>query len=77
MFSQDKVRTRVGGGAEFTGVSPGSAQGAAAGGSGHAHSDLGAAGDAAVAAAQRVQEAVAHARVWNNNDRNITRRHYG
>lgn len=57
------LRTGVDGGAEFTGVPPGSSQGAAAGGAGDAHADLSAAGDAPVAASQRIQETVAHSRV--------------
>lgn len=57
------VRTGVDGWAELTGVSPGSSQGAAAGGAGDAHADLSAAGDAPVAASQRIQETVAHSRV--------------
>ncbi len=62
------VRTGVDGRAEFAGVSPGSTQRAAAGGAGHAHPDLSAAGDASVAAVQRVQEAVPHPRVWQRTE---------
>lgn len=58
-----KLRTGVGRGAQFTGVSPGSAQRAAAGGPGHAHTDLGTAGDSSVSAGQHVQEAVPNAGV--------------
>lgn len=57
------MRTGVGRGAQFTGVSPGSSQRAAAGGSGHAHADLSAAGDSSVSAGEHVQEAVPNAGV--------------
>lgn len=57
------MRTGVGKGAEFTGVSPGSSQRAAAGGPGYAHADLSAAGYSSISAGEHVQEAVPDARV--------------
>lgn len=54
------VHTGVGGGAQFTRVSPGSSQRAATGSSGHAHTNLRTAGDSSVTPAEDVQEAVAN-----------------
>lgn len=59
------MHTGVGGGAQFTRVAPGSSQGTATGRSGHAHTDLGAAGNSTVATCEYVQEAVADADIWN------------
>lgn len=52
------VRTGVGCGAEFTGVSPSFPVGAAAGSSSYAHANLCAAGDSSIATGKDVQEAV-------------------
>lgn len=57
-------RTGVGSWAEFTGVSPGSSQGATTGGASHSHADLGRAGDSSITASEDVQEAVADTSVW-------------
>lgn len=53
----------VGGRTEFTRVSPGSSQGAAAGGSGHPHSNLCTARDPTISSSQDIKEAVPNASV--------------
>lgn len=69
--TQGLVFSGVDGGTEFTGVSPGPSQGAATRCSGHAHTDLGAAGDAAVATRQRIQETVADTDINTAHSRGV------
>lgn len=56
--TESLILSRVGGWAEFTRVSPGPSQRAAAGGSGHPHSNLCTAGDTTISSSQDVKEAV-------------------
>lgn len=57
------ILSGVGGRAEFTWVSPGSSQRAAAGGSGHPHSYLCTAGDTTISTSQDIKEAVPNTNV--------------
>lgn len=59
----NRLPTGVGRRAQFTRIPPGSSQGAATGGSGHAHANLRTAGDSSITTVKDIQEAVAHAGV--------------
>lgn len=61
------LHTGVGGGTQFTRVSPGASKRAATGSSGHTHSNLCTAGDSSISTGENIQKAVANTGIWERH----------